>query len=54
MKPDLHKTFNIFQDWSPEMINNVCGGACAHVHAQHVKICTQLLAVYKSLISQPN
>ena len=24
MKSDLHKTFSIFQDWSPKLINNVC------------------------------
>ena len=42
MKSDLHETFSVFQDRSPESINNVHARARAHVHAQCVKKCTQL------------
>ena len=42
MKSDLHKTFSIISGWSPKLVNNVCGCACARVHAQRVKTCTQL------------
>ena len=31
IKSDLHETFSICQDWSPELINNVCGPAYTHV-----------------------
>ena len=53
MKSDIHETFSICQDYSPELINNVPGCACACVHAQRVKTGTQLGAVYKpSYLSQ--
>ena len=42
MKSDLHKTLSVFQDWSPEMINNVHLCARERVHAQRVKTCMQL------------
>ena len=32
MKSDLHKTFRVLQDWSPELINNVRACACARMH----------------------
>ena len=44
MKSGLHKTFSIFQDWSPELINDVHVPACACVHAQRMKTCMQLWA----------
>ena len=33
MDLDFHKTFRVCQDWSPELIDNVCG--------EHVQPCTQ-------------
>ena len=48
MKSDLHETFRVCQDWSPELIDNVRWLACMCVHAQHVEICTQLRAVKKT------
>ena len=45
MKSDLHETFSVLQDWSPELINNVC--ARAHVHAQHMELYTRLGAKTK-------
>ena len=53
MKSDLHKIFSLCQDWSPVLIINVHGGAHACMHAQHVKMCTQLGTVNKpSYLSQ--
>ena len=46
IKSDLHETFSIFQDRSPELTNNVRGCASARVHAKRVKLCMQLWAVY--------
>ena len=37
MKSDPHETFSKCQDWSPELIYNVCWCARACVHAQRVK-----------------
>ncbi len=34
MKSDLHETFSVLQDWSPELINNVCARAHASMHAE--------------------
>ena len=42
MNSDLHETFSIFSDWSPQLINNVRVRAREGVHAQHMKTCTQL------------
>ena len=42
MKSDLHETFRIFSDWFFEFINKVSLCARARVHAQCVKMCTQL------------
>ncbi len=53
IRSDLQKTFSVCQDWSPVLINNVFGGAHGCVHAQRVKMCTQLRAE-KTFISQPN
>ena len=53
MKSDLHETFRICQDWSPQLINIVRGHAHACVHAQHMIMCMQLRAINKpSYISQ--
>ena len=46
IQSDLHETFSIFQDRSPELTNNVRGCASARVHAKRVKLCMQLWAVY--------
>ena len=46
---DLHETFRVFQDWSPELINNVHGHAHARMHAQRMLTCMQLRAVNKPL-----
>ena len=37
MRYDIHKTFSIFADWSPDLINNVCLHTCARKHTQQVK-----------------
>ena len=55
MKSDLHETFSVSSDWSPKLINNVCGRARAHVHAQHVKTCMQFgLLDTSQFLSQMN
>ena len=36
MKSDLHETFSVFSDWSPELIDNVPLHANACVQAQCV------------------
>ena len=45
MMSELHETFSVFQDLSPELINNVHICACLSVYAQWIKTCTQLSAV---------
>ena len=35
MKSDLKKTCSICQDWSPELLIDVCEHACAHMHTVH-------------------
>ncbi len=45
LKSDLHETFSILQDWSPELVNNV--RARAHATAHHVEMCMQLWAKNK-------
>ena len=47
MKFDLHKTFSICQDWSSELISNVCWHVLAHMHAQGMETCKQHGAVNK-------
>ena len=47
MKSDLHETFSVFHDWSPELINNVHVHARARVHAQQLEMCMQLGAKNK-------
>ena len=42
MKSDRHETFSVFQDWSPELINNVGGLAHARMHAHRMETCMQL------------
>ena len=51
---DLHETFSISSDWSSELIYNVCGGSCAHMHAKCMKTCTQLNTVGHTSFSQTN
>ncbi len=41
MKSDIHETFSVLQDWSPELFINVHESACVGMHAQHVELCTQ-------------
>ena len=36
MELKLHKTFSVFQDWSPELINNVNEHAQALIHPQYM------------------
>ena len=49
IKSDLHETFRICHDWSPEIIINICGHAWAHIHAQRIEMCMQLQVVKKPL-----
>ena len=42
MKSEPNKTINVFSDWSPKLINNVCLNACVHVHTQFMKTYTEL------------
>ena len=46
IKSDLHKTFSIFQKWSPDLTDNIHVHACARVHAQCVKKCMLLLCLF--------
>ena len=41
-KSYLHETFSIFQDWSPEINNNVGGHVHGCMHAQPMEMCMQL------------
>ena len=36
MKADLPETFTVFQDWSPEWINNVFASAHAHTVSENM------------------
>ena len=36
MKSDLHETFSICQDWSPELIIIICWHAHTRMHTQHM------------------
>ncbi len=47
MKSNHQETFSVCQDWSPELINNVCVHARVHMHAQHGEMCMQLWAKKK-------
>jgi hypothetical protein len=47
MKLDLHQTVSACKDWSPELINYVCGCVCDRMHTQCMKMCMQLGAVNK-------
>ncbi len=49
MRSDLHKTFSVCQDWSPELIINVHGHAQACMYAQCMEMCMQFRAVIKPL-----
>ncbi len=44
---DLHETFSIFQDWSPELINIVHAHVYVCMHAHHILTCMQLVVVNK-------
>ena len=52
IKSELHETFLVCQDCSPELINHVCACAGEHLNPQRVKTWTLLLCLFCKIFGQ--